>query len=371
MDNNPNLDVIKPSENHNSNQNSLNEEKKLIKTKKPINKKLIFLIIGLIVIFIIVFIFINKPQSNNNSSSNKDKDSPNTQTINTEYDWANKYGEYLLNNYKDYDTYDIAFADLDDNKTPELIVKYSLNNRNVYEILSISQNQIKKTRNYNNADFYLITPLIKKDIAWYIYIGDTNYGTYTILSELIAGTALDSTIKATNNTEVNNYLKNYLSSPFKLTFYEIEKKNFMDDYLKKVNKYESDSNAIQKAIAELSDNYDQYILEHGPVTGQNYLSLTSFKLDFGPYIGHTFHTVEDKVVSEEVSLEIIDNNIIKKDNEELTFTITGNTIICSNGLQLNVIGNNQFEIKDENDITTTYNLFIPTEESVIENTEES
>ena len=127
-------------------------------------------------------------------------------TFDTSYEWANTYGLYIQDYFENIDKFDIAFVDLTNDEVPELVMNYvDKAGEEATDILFIKNGEVSKTRTYNNTRLYLITPVNIEEVLWYLYIGNNTYGKYTIASQLIDGTALDATIKATNDDEVKKY----------------------------------------------------------------------------------------------------------------------------------------------------------------------
>ena len=348
----------------NNENNVVTEDKTKVKVNKmPLSKKnklILFVGLGIIAIFIIILI-ISSFKTKNNSLPNGVNENG-EMVIDSSYDWANKYGASLYDTFKESDKLEIAFVNVNTTTEPEMIIKYNdEQDRLVWQIYSIDKDDVKKTRKFFNADFYLITPITNKNISWYMYIGSKNYGTYTIMSQLVDGTALDSSIKATNDTEVGKYLKEYLHSNYKLVFYEVEISNFKDDFLKKVDKYTEDNENAQKEIDKLSDQYDEYVLEHGNGEEIPIIKLAAFTLQAGTYEGKLYKSVDGNTTFELVYVQIIDYNTLKYNNKELKFTVEGNDLKCDDDVTINVNGNNKFDITDENGVNVSYELKVEEE----------
>lgn len=337
------------------------------KPKKKLNIKLILILLIVAVGGYVGYSFIsgNGPIGTLGNKKEEEKIE-----FKTDYDWANKYGEYLQKYFDKADKFDIAFVNLNEEETPELIINYVTANKvNATEILFINNGDVNNTRAYNNASFHLITPINLKDVKWYLYINnDRIYGKYTIVSQLINGTALDATIKATNNEEINYFNSNYLHSGFSLTFYEIKKESFKDNYLTKVERYISDKEKIDNAISSLNSEYDKYIEENNiDLSKEKTIKLNNYTLEVTTYKGMLYELDEDgSQISTELELTFNSLNTLTFKDEELTFTIEGNTITCSNGLVISVLSKNEFQLHEKS-VPVTFR--IPKEEEKKEDNE--
>lgn len=360
MDNQDN-NVIKPSVETKTNVSNDNipprtpGAQKLVKRKKRLNPIIIIVLLA-VVGGGLYLVFTGKA---GNIVKNPLKDEEEKITFKTEYEWANLYGEYIQDYFANYDKFDIAFVELTGDTTPELAIKYTDKSEKIStELLTIKNNAVSKTRSYNNAKLTLVTPINLEEVLWYLYIGNNEYGKYTIASQLIDRTALDATIKVTNTEEVNKFNSSYVRSDFELTFYEVEKKSFKDDYLKKVDRYSEDQGKIDEAINKLKENRNKYITDHNiDVTDVKAVKLNDFTLDFATYVGTLYKDGEEAGTE---SLVISSLNTLTFRGKELKFSVVGNSLNCDDGTVLSVTGNNKIQFVDPENGPILYT--IPKEE---------
>lgn len=325
------------------------------KGKKKFNPLVV--VIALVVVIVLVggytmFFGGSKGKSPLKGNDNKEEKI----TFDTDYEWANTYGLYIQDYFENIDKFDIAFVDLTNDEVPELVMNYvDKAGEEATDILFIKNGEVSKTRTYNNTRLYLITPVNIEEVLWYLYIGNNTYGKYTIVSQLIDGTALDATIKATNDDEVKKYNSDYVHSNYELIFYEIEKDTFKDDYLTKVQRYEDDTNNINNEIEKLKENRNKYITDNNiDVTQEKVIKLNDYTLEIGEYKGELFSSINGEIESTEDILRITSLNTLYYNNVELTFTVVGNTLSCNDGTIFTVVGNNQLQIMDEDTGPVTY-----------------
>ncbi len=350
---NQNNNVIKPSsENLNNGEVQTPSTQEVKPQKKKLNPLIIVIALVVVGAIVVMFFFSGKSGTVNKKQNNK-KDE--TIKFETEYEWANKYGEYLNSYFENLDKLDIAFVELTGDDIPELVLQYKDNTDNeAMEVLYLKNGDVSKTRTYNNARLYLITPVNVENVLWYIYIGTSDYGKYTILAQLIDGTALDATIKATNNDEVNKFKSDYIHSDYDLTYYEIEKKTFKEDYLTKVDRYEKDNEKTLEKINNLKETRNKYIIDNKiDVNATGTIQLNNYTLQVGVYEG-VIHKADE--TEEKDTLEIKSLNSLVYKGKELTFSIAGNTLTCSDGTVFTADGNNQMTIMDPDIGPITYKI---------------
>lgn len=358
---NQNNNVIKPSFETNGSGSSESiptrtpGAQKLVKRKKRLNP-IILIVLLAIVGGGLYLVFTGKA---GNIVKNPLKAEEEKITFDTEYEWANLYGEYIQDYFANYDKFDIAFVELTGDTVPELAIKYTDKSENVAtELLTIQNNAVSKTRAYNSAKLTLVTPVKLEEVLWYLYIGNNEYGKYTVASQLIDRTALDATIKVTNTEEVNKFNGSYVRSDFELTFYEIEKKSFKDDFLKKVDRYTEDQEKIDEAINKLKESRNKYINDNNiDVTEEKTVKLNDFTLDFATYVGTLYENGE---VAGTDNLIISSLNTLTFKGKELKFSVVGNSLNCDDGTVLSVTGNNKIQIIDPDYGPIVYT--IPTED---------
>ncbi len=354
--NNQDNNVIRPNFGNNSSGGQEKNIKPNSGKPKKNNKVLIIAIVVVIILFGGYYLLFGK--TSGGIIGKKDSSKDEKITFDTEYDWANKYGLYIQDYFEKLDKFDIALVDLNKDSTPELVINYLDNSeRKTTDIIYIKNKKVNKTRAYNSASLCLITPINLNEVLWYLYIGNNTYGKYTIASQLIDGTALDATIKATNNTEVTNYKNNYLRSDFELTFYEVEKKTFKDDYLTKVNRYNEDKEKINEEISNLQKEREKYIIDNGiDTTKDKTIKLHSYTLEVGEYTGTLYATNNGETTTSTDTLTINTLNTLTYQNKELKFTVAGDTITCDDGTVFTAVGNNQIQIVDKDKGPITYKI---------------
>ncbi len=364
---NQNNNVIKPSINVNGEEVKQENNVNTNKPKKKFNPIVVVIALVVVIGFIGGYFFLN---GNSSSGPTKKEEKQDEKiTFDTDYDWANKYGEYLNDYFENFDKIDIAFAELNSNTSgPELIVRYTDRDVEMSDILYLKNNEVFKTRQYSNAKFYLITPVTLEQVEWYLYIGDNRFGKYTIASQLIDGTALDATIKATNEDEVSQYNKDYVHSKYELVFYEIEKGTFKDDYLTKVKRYEDDRNNEDEAIRTLKEDRLKYISDNNiDISSATLLKVNNYTLEFGIYLGNIYSSTDGNIESttDNLVLNALDGLIYKGENHK--FTVAGNTLTLDDGTVFTAIGNNQLQTVVENVGPVIYKIPEPGDNQVNSN----
>lgn len=302
-----------------------NMNNKKTKSKKGTNILLIFLVV---VVLIIGYLILNPggvaiPGLAPNSEV-ADK-------IDTGTSWGNQYAKYLMENYKDYNNYDIAFINLDFTDVPELLIKYkdSAGKENLRVIYSVNK-EILSTKNLQNATVHLIYSLETKEVDWYVRIGiSTNkeFGSYTKLAKMINGTAYNSDIKASTTSEKDKYLKNYRDGNYKIVFYNLKNASFEEDITTVVSRYSEYNKKINNLVDNLKEEFKDEVFEEEKEIIQGdlntHLTLANYKAKYGLYSYTDSNNVVTKIILNK-------NKSVYVMKDLYSFEVVGNTLKLEN-----------------------------------------
>lgn len=328
---------VQPSNNFSLN----NQNNKPFKLKKKPNL-LIILIILLVIGGIAYFIF---TKVNIITTQPKDKEEEIEKIkVDTGESWGDKYALYVQDLLLTVDRFDITYIDFNDDNIPEAIVKYSTDTEDdLIYILTINNDEVSATKVFHNASFKLLYSTLTDEVNWYIYIKrEDKYGAYTLMSKILAGTALDSDIKATNDKEIATFNANYVASPYEQKYYEVKESSFADDFKTSVSKYDDYLTDTNDAITKLFD--DNKATTTTPELDDNdYITINNFVLHYGEYVTEVpkYENGEQIGVDEKVVVINRDGTITDGD-EVIKFQVFTSSIVLENNISFKVIKDDIF-----------------------------
>lgn len=232
------------------------ETKTVDKKKVLLNKKTLLIIIPVLLIIVVMFI------ASNGGIGGLMNKLTNTEviTIKTDTKWGDLYAVAIQKEFVDYDKYDIAFVDVDDNDIPEMLVKYiDSEDRESFKMFYIDKDEVYSTKKIRNYSIKLIHSLIERKSELYIYVESTKgYGSYTKLSEMLGNKITNSSIKATTDKEIKVFKEAYGVGKYSVSFYEVKVNNIEKDFKSAVVKAKKIDSDLEDAISELDlDNEDR------------------------------------------------------------------------------------------------------------------
>ena len=297
------------------------------RNKRKNNKSSWLFIVFAVVFVISAFYFANSGMSVTNNNLDKANESKNIDTGTT---WGNKYANRLLDEKNDFTYYDVAFVDLDFDKSPEMLFKYlDSANKECLKVMYINNSEVMVTKEFRTFTVHLIYSLKNKDFDWYIKIATSSkYGAYTKLNKIVDGTAYDSDIKVTNDTELVNYNKTYVDTNYELKFYRVNKDTFEKDFTTIVNKFNNYNNKVNNVISDVSYEYKDYVF----VDDTDFVDGLKYKLNYGKYIEENNR---DSVIL------INKDSTITLNEQNTKFEVVDNTLLLEDGSVISVISNNK------------------------------
>lgn len=254
------------------------------KKKKPSKSNLLVILI-VVALVVVVFFFMNSNKGgymlpSGNSGENvtpKDK-------LATGSSWGDEYGYYIQTIFEEYDLIKVAFADLNIDGTPEMIVNYNDDKNDISKIVYLQNKKAVESKLFYNASFKIVYSYKDKESLWYIYIPINRFfGAYTEVERVLNDTAFDSDIKITNNSEKKNFNKNYFESNYNLLFGEINKNSFVKDFKTIVSKYDEFKKSIDEEFINVKNNAEV----EGPTIELDYVLVGNYTLKFGTYMSET------------------------------------------------------------------------------------
>lgn len=310
--------------------------------KKNNKKKMIIIIIAVVVV-IIGFLLVNNKMP---SIGNKNKAVPGEETkinVETGSNWGNSYAFYVQDYFKDRDTIDLAFIDINFDDVPEMIIKYKdTNNQEVIKIMQYANNEVSESKEFRNASFRLIYQIKEKDVRWYLFINSMGkYGTFTEVTKICNGTAFDSDIKYTNDKEIASFNKNFISSEYKFVYFPIEKESFEKDMKNAVSKF--DNKELNEVVAKLKEDNKNLEPEEEIIDDNPAFNVGEYSLTYGTYFVEVdVYTNGEISGTEKRYITINRNKTLTINGEVISFKVFSNTVILSNGVSFIVSNNDVF-----------------------------
>lgn len=268
----------------------INKTKLLISNLKDSrkNKKYIIGFLGILVLVIGVVLFISMQKKFNIGGPQVNEDG--TIAIETGTKWGDTYATFIQKQLEGFETYDVALVDLNFDKTPEMLVKYTDNyKKDTLKIFYITEDEVFSSKNYYLYSLHLLYSLQDREVGWYIHITTTgDYGAYTSLDKIISGKTLDSDIKTTNATLLEEFKRTYVDADYDIVFYQINSSSFVDDIKTVISRYETYEKNINMTVDKLKkDNSDKEYSNEKVETDYSeveYLIFNGKKVKFGTYM---------------------------------------------------------------------------------------
>lgn len=307
----------------------INKTKLLINNLKDSrkNKKYILGFIGVLVLIIATVLFISMSKKMNFGPQVNDDGTINVETGTK---WGDTYALFAQKELVDLDTYDVALIDLDFNKTPEMLVKYTDKyGKDTLKIFFITEGEVFSSKYYHLYSLHLLYSLETKDVGWYIHIQSTgDYGAYTSLDKMINGEAFDSDIKTSTEKLLEDFKKSYVDAKHKIVFYQINKDNFVEDIKTVVSRYSTYEKSINNSIKEVKEkNKDKEfspVVEEVTYDNVEHLIFNGKKIKFG-----TYAIIDDEGNVD--ALSVNRNGYINCNGELLKFVVNYNGLALEDG----------------------------------------
>ena len=322
-------------------------------SKKKVNNKIVLLALLVLVIFGGGYYFMGKskmPMVNNNPNNGNPEGNAeaNIIKIETGSKWADEYSVQLQKYYDTFDAVDVTFIDLNFDDTPEMIVKYTEDKKENIQIFYFTEktNSVTSTKAFPNSDIELIYSLYDGKSRFYLHIKNTDkYGTYTEAPRLIAGTVYKVDIEATNDKAVTDFKEHYVVSDYKLTYYEVKKDSFEENFktiLERKDRYASEISEARDKLEEENEDRVEKIVDD-----KDSLESANFKLVYGKYLPD-----ENRITDGSINDNIYLNNdgTLKIGSKEYRFDLQTNYLILDDGTRFKIIGNDSFMIEDNGGI---------------------
>ncbi len=348
------VNTITPQQNATPNPvqtNQVQSGKTNIKTKKvkPVKEKKrkkksnpLTLLIILAIAVVGIFLFINNKSGNigigaqGNQIVSKEK-------IETGTKWGDDYAYYIQKFFDKLEIMEIAFVDFDDDQEPEMILKYKdVNQDEAMMFFYIYENNVYESKKFYDGTFKILYSLKNHESKWYLYLASSkNYGAYTSASKLMNGIAYDSDIKVNNMEEKKKFNANYMESNFTVTYYNVDKKKFIEDFETVVSRYDKYSIDIKNEKDKLHEEFKD-TLSGDKVEKETHIKVGEFNLPYGTYTygGTNFANNVHTII-------IYDAGLISIDDISYKFSINLNGYFeLDNGHKVAIADNNTLVYKE-------------------------
>ena len=331
------------------------QEKKKLAFKKPnLNKKTIIIIVAVVVgCFILFNLF-----SGAKGLLNKNNQQPEEEKIievDLPTEWGKNFAIAAQSLYKTYeiDRFDIAFINLDFANEPEMIVKYKdKTDKEFIVVYHIDQRngKAKESKHFGNADIKLIYSLIDGEAEFYINIINSNkYGTYTLLSKVIAGTVNNPDVSAMNDKELNAFIEKYVVANYSIVFYQVKKDNYEENFKTMYGRYDKYAEEVNNQVQELKDKYGSEVKKE--TDDKPYLVTGNYHLTYGDY---EYEAVKATKKAEEAESSYANTIITLRADGTVVikglsykYTVSGNLLTLENGWTIKVDDDDHFVLSDE------------------------
>ena len=256
--------------------------------KKKNNKTLIIVIIFIAVVGGAMLLML---KGNNDSVYNGDEeDSIKKVNVDVGTAWGNLYYAYMEENKSDMDEYEISFIDFNYDNVPEMLLKYDDANGVVtLKVLYIVEKDVYETKWYHDFKICYIYSLKDKSTDGDLYLTTSKqYGTYTMLSNIVDSMAFDSDIKATNDNELIKFGKNYYNTDYQPVFYYISKDERTADFKDFVAKFDAYNQKVNTVKEEVETKYIDYVVkeEVEEKVVEDIIYINGRKFSYGNYYAH-------------------------------------------------------------------------------------
>lgn len=311
----------------------LNTKMKL-DTKK---KKIVFIgLIAFVVLFAVILVISSQKSSLNMLNNGTEE----VAKIDTGVQWGNKYAEFIQKEMVDITSYDVSLADLNNDNTPEMLVKYvDADGKNNLKIFYIRDGEVFTTKIFRTYSLYLLYSVETKEVGWYIYISaNDKYGAYTSLAKIVDGVAFDSDIKANTDTLVEEFSRKYSKSDYSLVFYQINADSLEEDLKNVVSRYDGYKEKINQAITDLKEKNSDREYEELPEEESNTDSLifSGVRLTYGTYVATDDYDNTYTIILNNAYTVIIDGSYV-------TYSIVGNELVLSDDTVIKATKNDQLK----------------------------
>lgn len=317
------------------------EKKQNFKFKKKPNLLLLVVVLAVLAFFGFRFMSnVNIVNNRNNTNEEEEK----RISVSTGETWGDKYAYYVQKLFSDIQEFEITYIDFDADNTPEAIVKYSTDTeKDAIWILMLHNNEVSETRVFHNASFKLLYSFKEDNVQWYLYISsDAKYGAYTLMSKIMASTALDSDLKTTNDKEILAFNSNYVVSAYAPSFYEIQKSSFEEDIKTSVSKYNDYAKDVESAKNKLLDD-NKASIPTQPEIEEETFTVGEFTLHYGDYYTMVSrYELGEEVGQEEKIVSIRQDGTIIDGENTIAFHVYGNMFSLENGISFKVTADDTF-----------------------------
>lgn len=330
-----------PSNQVSNNMNSNNT--KLLNKRKRSKKQKWILIVLLIAIIIAGFVFTKSNTGKkilNNNQSNEIKEIK----IETGKSWGDKFAIAVQTSFPDLTTFQVTFIDFNFDSTPEMIIRYKdKQDKDNLRIFELNNNEVSETKDFRSAELKMLYNLKDKNVNWYIYIANSNkYGAYTKIDKILNGTALDSDIKATTDSEIKIMNENYAPVDYKCQFSEINKVSLSENFKTAISKFDTYNKDVITAKEKTINDYATTKKEE-TIDTKNYIEVGEYTLKYGTYIATEDKIELGKVVGQnEFTITINKNGTITEGENTYKFNVYGKIFTLENMQTFEVTKDNVF-----------------------------
>lgn len=347
--------TLNPQQNNSNNNNVQPQTKKKLSIKVPqMDKKKIVLLVLLLFVGFIVFCFVSSGKGKTLFNKNKEAEEYKVVEVDVDTEWGKEYGKIAQELYKEKEInrFDMAFINLDDLREPEMIVKYlDAEEKEFIRIYHIDDRngKAKVSKDFGKADIKLLFSLVDGKSDFYLNIRNENkYGTYTLVSKIVAGTVVAPDIQATNEKQLNAFTEDFVVADYAIIYYEVKKDNFLENFKTMYGRYEKYSEELANTKLELFQKYNESVKKK--VDEKPYLVTGSYHLTYGDYDFVPQMNVDGSYIESKYS----GTTIVLKNDGTLSiggvpykYSINGNVLTLDNGFTIKVNEDDHFILSDE------------------------
>ena len=320
------------------------------KSKKKVNNKVVLLALIVLIVFGIGYYYMgNKknPVMKKNPTPTSNATEKKINKIETGVEWGDEYSVEAQRFFDTFDAIDVAFVDLDFNDSPEMIVKYTEEKKTSLQVFYLTTSKaVSSSKAFANAELNLIYSLIDGKSRFYVHVKTSDkYGIYIETEKIIAGTVKKGDIETYNDKQVSAFKENYVVSNYDVTFYEVKKGSFAENFKTMIDRYERYNNEIEDEKDKLEEDNKANVVKKDD--DNDSLITYEYKVAYGKYTPDELHITDGSI---NPNVYINKDGTITIGEETFRFEVNSLALVLENGKEFTVIGNDAIRYEDNGGI---------------------
>jgi hypothetical protein len=261
--------------------------------------------------------------------------------------WGDEYSVEAQRFLDSFDAIDVAFIDLDFNDVPEMIVKYTEDKKTSLQIFSLTDsNSVRGSKAFVNANLELIYSLYDGQSRFYVHIKNSDkYGTYTEAKKVITSVVKKADIEETNDNQISEFKSHYVVSDYSITFYEVKKSSFAENFKTMLERHERYAKEIEEARDTLDDNNKANVEKK--VDTNDSLIAKEYKLAYGKYTPDEVYITDGSI---NPNIYLNSDSTITIGDVTYRFEYNNGYLLLEDGRAFKVVGNDSILTEGDGEI---------------------